>query len=61
MEDLAYTIQESVQIAKVSRAKFYQLWDQGKGPRTFKVGRKVLISADSLRQWIKSLENAGEE
>lgn len=61
MEDIAYTISEFCQISKTSRAKLYQLWSEGKGPKKFKIGRRVLISDDAIRSWIKQLENSGGE
>ncbi len=42
----AYSIKKFCELNSVSRAFLYKLISQGKGPTTFKVGRRTLISAE---------------
>ena len=42
----------------ISRAMFYRLQDAGEAPDVFRVGRRVLISADSAARWRARLETA---
>ncbi len=60
MEEIAYTLREFCKAYKTSRSKLYLLWEEGKGPKTFRIGRKILISADAARKWIKKLENSDQ-
>lgn len=56
----AYSIKKFCELNSVSRAFLYKLISQGKGPRTFKVGRRTLISAEEGSRWRASLESIGE-
>ena len=47
----ALTIAEFCASHGFSRAMFYKLMAQGLGPETFRVGRKVLISAEAAARW----------
>jgi predicted DNA-binding transcriptional regulator AlpA len=40
----------------ISRALFYKLDKQGKAPRTFKVGRRRLMTPAAEREWLASME-----
>jgi predicted DNA-binding transcriptional regulator AlpA len=40
----------------ISRALFYKLQSQGRAPRTFNVGRRVLISKDAAQAWLSEME-----
>lgn len=42
-----------------SKAFFYKLLKQGKGPKTFKVGRRTLISVAAAEQWQQGREHNG--
>ncbi len=35
----------------ISRAHFYNLIKEGRGPRTFKAGRRTLISKEAATEW----------
>ena len=59
-EQSCYTIQEFCHAHRFSRAKLYQLWDAGAGPRIMKVGAKVLISAEAAADWRRQREAAAE-
>ena len=40
----------------ISRALFYKLQRDGKAPRTFNLGRRVLISRDAAQAWLAKME-----
>ena len=41
----------------MSRTLFYELLKQGRGPVTFKLGRKTLISNHAAADWVKRMES----
>jgi hypothetical protein len=51
-----YTIDEFCRAHRISRAKLYQLWDAGDGPRVMRVGIKVLITTEAAAEWRASRE-----
>ena len=57
-EQACYTILEFCHDHRLSRAKLYQLWNEGVGPRIMKVGAKVLISAEAAADWRRQREAA---
>ena len=42
----------------ISRAHFYNLFREGQAPKTFKVGRRRLISDEAAAEWRKQQEMA---
>jgi len=40
----------------ISRALFYKLQKNGKAPRSFKLGRRVLITRDAAREWLRAMD-----
>lgn len=40
----------------ISRAMFYKLTKEGRGPRTAKVGRRTLISQEAAEEWRREME-----
>jgi len=50
------SIKQFVKHFNVSRGTLYRLWDRGEGPRTVRVGRRVLIPLDRAYEWVRSLE-----
>jgi len=42
----------------ISRALYYKLEKQGKAPRSFKAGRRKLITPEAEREWHKEMESA---
>ena len=52
----AYTVEEFCEAHRISRAMFYVLQSQGKGPRIMKVGRRTLISGEAAQEWRSSME-----
>lgn len=56
MTDASLTIAEFCAAEKLSRSKLYLLWAEGKGPRTFNVGTKRLISHEARHEWRRARE-----
>jgi len=52
----SYTISDFCRSEQISRAFFYKLQREGKGPRTFNLGAMVRISADAIREWRQARE-----
>ena len=48
---VAYTVAEFCHAHRISRSGLYQLWKQGQGPKFRRIGTKILISAESAREW----------
>jgi predicted DNA-binding transcriptional regulator AlpA len=40
----------------ISRGFFYKIAAEGKGPRTIRIGRKVLISREAAAEWRQRME-----
>jgi predicted DNA-binding transcriptional regulator AlpA len=51
-----FTVAEFCTQQSISRATFYLLQKQGKGPRTYTVGRKRLISIEAATEWQQKME-----
>lgn len=49
----AFSIKRFCDTHDLSRALFYKLQKEGKAPRTFRCGRRVLISQESAQEWRK--------
>lgn len=43
---------------RISRPFFYQLIEQGKGPRLMRVNRRVLITKEAAADWRRAMERA---
>lgn len=43
----------------ISRAMFYKLLKEGRGPRLMKVGTRTLVSDDAAAAWRRMMEVAG--
>lgn len=41
---------------RISRSFFYKLLEEGQGPRLMKLGRRILISAESAAEWRAEME-----
>jgi len=57
-ERKAFTIGEFCDAHRISRAFFYKLKAQGKGPRTMHVGTREIISAEAAADWRLQMEAA---
>ncbi|HKA78130.1 MAG TPA: transcriptional regulator [Pseudolabrys sp.] len=56
MTDESLTIAEFCAAEKISRTTFQKICSQGKGPRTFNVGTKRLISHEARKEWRRARE-----
>ncbi len=52
----AYSVAEFCTAHRISRAFFYKLAADGKGPSVMKVGNRTLIARDAAEQWRKAME-----
>lgn len=46
---------------KISRAHLYNLLARGEGPRIYKIGRLVRVSAEAEAEWVRQREAAEAE
>lgn len=53
----SYTIYEFCLRNSMSTTLFHKLVAQGLGPKTFRLGIKVMISAEAEREWRHAMEN----
>ncbi len=53
---VAYSIEEAAEVTSLSRAFIYAEWQAGRGPTKVKIGKRTLITDESLRTWLRSLE-----
>jgi hypothetical protein len=56
----AYTVNEFCAAHRISRAKLYQLWAAGLGPRFMHVGTKRIISIEAAADWRRAGEAIAE-
>jgi predicted DNA-binding transcriptional regulator AlpA len=54
--DPSLTITEFLAVEKMCRSMLYKLWSEGKGPRSFTIGTKRLISAEARLEWRRARE-----
>jgi hypothetical protein len=52
----SFTIDEWCRYRRISRAKAYQLWQAGKGPRRLRVGARVTITREADDEWRRERE-----
>jgi hypothetical protein len=48
---VAYTVKEFCDAYRLSRAKLYEMWKHGKGPRYKRDGKWVIITVADAEQW----------
>jgi excisionase family DNA binding protein len=58
MDQLLYTISECCRMAAIGRTKFYELIATGEIP-VRKVGKKTLVAATDLHDWVRRLPPSG--
>ena len=58
--DGAYTVQVFCDIFSISISHFYELRRNGLAPRTFKAGRRTLVSRSAVQDWVAEREQAGD-
>jgi hypothetical protein len=54
----ALTVGEFCEAHRISRALFYLLQRQHRGPRVMKCGRRTLISQEAAQDWRRAMEAA---
>jgi excisionase family DNA binding protein len=54
MDHLLYTISQACRLAAIGRTKLYELIASGEIP-VRKIGRKTLVAAADLRDWVERL------
>ncbi len=59
--DPSYTVDEFVEVERLSRSMIYKLWSQGKGPRFYYVGNVRRISHQARLEWQRQMEAASKE
>lgn len=52
----ALPIEDVLALLSLPASTLYGLWSEGKGPRRFKIGRRVYVSPRALREWVDELE-----
>jgi hypothetical protein len=52
----SFSLKEWCAARRLSPAMFYKLRQRGQAPRTYRVGRKVLISPDADAEWLRERE-----
>lgn len=52
----ALTINDFCEAYSISRSYFYKLKEQNRAPKTFTLGRKVLISRQAAEEWQRTVE-----
>ena len=55
MEPAVFTIQQFVEVYKISRTSLYFAWKQGRGPKRIKIGRRTLIPVRAADEWLQGL------
>ena len=53
----SYSVDEFCSNHSISRAMFYKLLAEGKGPRTMAVGSRKLISCEAAAAWRRQMES----
>jgi predicted DNA-binding transcriptional regulator AlpA len=54
----AFSVSEFCQLHRISRALFYIMLRDGRGPRIMKIGKRTLVSAEAAVEWRRNLEAA---
>lgn len=55
------TIPECAKRARVSARTMWRFHAEGRGPKAFKIGGKVMVAEDDFNAWINGLRNAAGE
>lgn len=52
---LAYSPEEAAQMLGISRSALYSEWQQGRGPRFVKIGRRTVVPLQAIRDYLSGL------
>ena len=55
-QSLAFSVDAFCKAHNISRATYYNIIKEGRGPRLMRVGTKPLISAEAAAEWRKRME-----
>ena len=55
-----HSVKEFIVAHGISRAQFYRLVKEGRGPKITKIGRRTLVSEEAAAEWRRGLERQGE-
>ncbi len=58
MDQQCFTVNEFCEAHRISRARFYEMINQGVGPRILKCGSRTLVSVEAAAEWRRSMEKA---
>jgi len=61
MSKKSYTVDEFCEAYRISRAFLYKLWDNGLGPRYYKLGARRFIAYDAADEWQKDNESLASQ
>lgn len=56
LDPATYTVPGFCREHHISRSYLYRLWNEGRGPRRTKVGRRTLISGEAAADWRRRME-----
>jgi len=57
----AFSVPEFCSAHRISRALFYIMLREGRGPRVLKARRRTLITAEAAADWRRRMESASAE
>lgn len=60
-EKRTLTIEEFCQQVGIGRTLYYDLQERGLGPRVVRLGRRVLITPESIEDWLRAREEDGDD
>jgi len=58
MDHQCFTVSEFCEAHRISKAGFYELVKNGRGPRLMRIGRKPLVSVEAAAEWRRTMECA---
>jgi len=58
--DPSLTPDEFAKAERISRAKLYQLWSHGEGPRYYQIGNRRRITPEARAEWQRQREAAAQ-
>ena len=56
LDPATYTVPGFCREHHISRSYLYRLWNEGRGPRRTKVGRRTLSSGEAAAAWRRRME-----
>jgi predicted DNA-binding transcriptional regulator AlpA len=54
-----YDIEDVAALTGTPPSTLYALWKEEKGPRSFKIGRRRVVTRQALNDWLSDLERTG--